>query len=203
MTWRTYNVDIFLCCHCTSRYLFLSLHSGKQRFAQAWLNAIRRGPPFNVKTAKTCSKHFAEGYFLQIIASGRRVLRDNYVPSTFPYKNRQSNESHPNRVPAQWSPCSEIARPTAIPEQTASPEQLSGARSDTAEDQTSCEDAKNLGDDVENQSELSFHCHDSDQQNVIRQEIPTPSIKQDKIINELHQNLRTRIFFLEKEVELL
>lgn len=37
------------------------------------------------KSTKVCSKHFTEDDFLAGVASGRRLLKDNAVPSVFPF----------------------------------------------------------------------------------------------------------------------
>lgn len=73
-------------------------------------------------------------------------MRNNVVSSMFALKNHAKQRKPPTLRPGPAVPPRlEIAHPTVIQEQTASAEQPSGAHPDTAEDQTICADAQNLG----------------------------------------------------------
>ena len=55
-----------------------------------WIKLIRRDPGSNfiiTKNTKICSEHFVLGDFCS--RSGRRYLKQNAVPSVFPWKQRQ------------------------------------------------------------------------------------------------------------------
>lgn len=73
---------------------FHCLPNGEQA-RKAWLIAIKRAPPFNIRTARVCSRHFTEDDFLKNIASGRRILRDGAVPSVFTFKKPKETRKPP------------------------------------------------------------------------------------------------------------
>lgn len=88
------NCDIQAYCYLRQISLFffwqVTFHrfpADKQLRAQ-WIRAIRRNPGehFTItKSIKVCSKHFTEEDFLVGVASGRHLLKDNAVPSVFPF----------------------------------------------------------------------------------------------------------------------
>ncbi|XP_037503700.1 THAP domain-containing protein 1-like, partial [Rhipicephalus sanguineus] len=65
-----------------------------------WLAAIKREPPFNIRTARVCSRHFNEEDFLKNIVSGRRMLQENAVPSVFAFKKAIKKRKPPKARPA-------------------------------------------------------------------------------------------------------
>lgn len=94
---------------------------------------------------------------------------------------------------------------TIIQEQTTSAEQLIEVQQATIENNTSCECAENTEEDKENQGELSFDPHDS-QQNVVFLQTSTTFTEQETEISKLKQELKkakARVQFLEREVQLL
>ncbi|XP_064467456.1 THAP domain-containing protein 2-like [Ornithodoros turicata] len=86
---------------------------------KAWLIAIKRRPPFNIRTARVCSNHFKDNDFLVNIASGRRLLRDGAVPSVFPFK-KQCKARKPPRT--RSVPGNESSLRTIFPENCPAPE---------------------------------------------------------------------------------
>ncbi|XP_064468637.1 uncharacterized protein LOC135381813 [Ornithodoros turicata] len=72
----------------TPKELHVSFHSFPivKALQDKWVVAIKRKPPYNTVTAKVCSLHFKESDFVKNVASGRRMLHSNAVPSIFKFK---------------------------------------------------------------------------------------------------------------------
>lgn len=69
-----------------------------------WIIAIKRDPGthFSIeRTTKVCSRHFTENDFVPNVASGRRYLRENAVPSIFPFLKEVVPRPLPKRQPLQ------------------------------------------------------------------------------------------------------
>ncbi|KAH9366631.1 hypothetical protein HPB48_018165 [Haemaphysalis longicornis] len=75
-----------------------------KKVLKQWIIAIKRDPGtyFSIeRTTKVCSRHFTENDFVPNVASGRRYLRENAVPSIFPFLKKVVHRPPPKRQPLQ------------------------------------------------------------------------------------------------------
>lgn len=75
-----------------------------KKLLRQWIIAIKRDPGthFSIeRTTKVCSTHFTENDFVPNVASGRRYLRENAVPSIFPFLKSVVPRPLPKRQPLQ------------------------------------------------------------------------------------------------------
>ncbi|KAH9364378.1 hypothetical protein HPB48_016257 [Haemaphysalis longicornis] len=75
-----------------------------KKVLNSWIIAIKRDPGtyFSIeRTTKVCSRHFTENDFVPNVASGRRYLRENAVPSIFPFLKKVVHRPPPKRQPLQ------------------------------------------------------------------------------------------------------
>ncbi|XP_064475884.1 uncharacterized protein LOC135389780 [Ornithodoros turicata] len=107
---------------------------------KAWLIAIKRRPPFNIRTARVCSNHFKENDFLVNIASGRRLLRDGQCKARKPPRARSvpGNESPLRTIFPENCPAPED-RENENPVQDDNTESVSYAASEPTDDSAESE----------------------------------------------------------------
>ncbi|CAN8009740.1 unnamed protein product [Ixodes pacificus] len=99
----------------------------KQRL---WLKAIELERPVNLQFARVCSRHFLQDDFLKKIASGKKILSDNAVPSVFnrPPSQRQTSSFAAERLDLSSEQMESVAEaPTASPRATTPTSEPHGA----------------------------------------------------------------------------